>query len=176
MLKNHNRDKILEQFFIDPVREGGFQLREISRETDIAPPSAKKYLLELEKAGIITKKRIHNYPVYFANRDNEYYRFLKRIATVKGIHETGLLQYLHEKLLPDAIMLFGSAARGEDTKESDIDIFLQCKEKELDLAAFEHHLHRKINTFFAKDFNKLSPELKNNIINGIILKGYLKVF
>ena len=41
---------------------------------------------------------------------------------------------------------------------------------------FEKKLNRKINIFFSDNFNKLSKELRNNIINGIILKGYLKVF
>jgi hypothetical protein len=33
-----------------------------------------------------------------------------------------------------------------------------------------------VSLFFEEHFNELSKELRNNILNGIILKGYLKVF
>lgn len=65
---------------------------------------------------------------------------------------------------------------GEDLKESDIDLFLLCKEKKLDLSKYEKQLKRKVNLFFKDNFGDLSKELKNNILNGVILKGYLKVF
>jgi predicted nucleotidyltransferase len=179
MLQKTNRDKILRLFFEDPVPKGiGFQLREISRKCKIAPTSVKRYLNDLEKEKLIVKKkhRIHNYPVYYANRDSEYFKFLKKIDTMQNIKEIGLLQYLEAVCMPDTIILFGSASKGEDLMDSDIDIFLLCKEKKLSLEKYEKALKRKINVFFEKNFEKLSDELKNNIINGIILSGYLKVF
>lgn len=57
-----------------------------------------------------------------------------------------------------------------------MDLFVISKEEKLDLNKFEKKLNKEINIFFSEDFDKLSKELKNNIINGIILKGYLKVF
>ena len=95
---------------------------------------------------------------------------------MRSIKETGLLDYLYEKCMPDAIILFGSVSKGEDVEESDIDIFMQCKETNLKLDVFERALSRKIQIHFADDFNKLSKELRNNIMNGIVLKGYLEVF
>lgn len=163
----------------DPLPKGiGFQLREISRRINLAPTSVKNYLNELEKEGLIKKDthRIHNYPVYSANRDNENFRFLKRLDTIMLIKEYGLLDYLENSCMPDVIILFGSASKGEDLKDSDLDIFVLCKEKKLDLKKYQNKLSRKINIFFSDDFNKLSKELRNNLINGTILKGYLKVF
>jgi len=78
--------------------------------------------------------------------------------------------------MPDVIILFGSASRGEDLKQSDVDLYLQCKEKSLELKKYEKILGRIIKIFFEEDFNKLSKEFRNNIINGVILKGYLRVF
>jgi len=37
-------------------------------------------------------------------------------------------------------------------------------------------LDTTISLLFSEDFGELSNELKNNILNGVILKGYLKVF
>ena len=178
MLKKDNIIKVLEVFFDNPLTEGiGFQLREISREIKLAPKSVKLYLQELERVNLIVKRkhRLHNYPVYYANRDNNYFKFLKKLNMMRRIKESGLLDYLADKCMPDAIVLFGSASRGEDIKDSDIDLFLQCKEKEMDLTKFEKQLKRKINLFFEENFNKLSGELKQNIINGDKLKGFLKV-
>ena len=103
-------------------------------------------------------------------------QFLKKINTLKEIKESSLLDYLNDNLMPNLIILFGSASKGEDLEDSDIDLFIECSDKKLDLSKFETKLHRKINLFLSKDFNKLSKELKNNLINGIILKGYLKVY
>lgn len=179
MLQKDNRYRILKLFFEDPFpKDIGFQLREISRKVKLAPTSVKRYLNELEKEKLIIKKkhRIHGYPVYYANRENEYFKFLKKIDIIQSIKESNLLDYLEDTCMPDAIILFGSASKGEDVKDSDIDLFLLCNEKKLTLDRYEKELKRKINIFFENDFNKLSKELKNNIINGIILSGYLKVF
>ncbi len=177
MLTKDNRYKVLKIFFDDPLAKD-FQLREISRKISLAPKSVKKYLDELEKESLIVRgeHRIHGYPVYYANRDNKYFKFLKRLDIIKEIEESGLLDYLNKNCMPDIIVLFGSATKGEDVKGSDIDLFLQCKEKKLNLKSFEDMLNRGINIFYNNNFNKLSKELKNNILNGMILKGYLKVF
>lgn len=179
MLQKDNRYKILRIFFDDPSPKGiGFQLREISRKVAVAPPSVKKYLNELEKERLVIKikHRIHGYPVYYANRDDEEFKFLKRIDIVMKIKESGLIDHLSENCMPDVIILFGSASKGENLKESDIDLFVLSDKEKIDLSQFEKKLNRKINIFFSNSFNKLSKELRNNIINGAILKGYLKVF
>lgn len=125
---------------------------------------------------LVGKHRIHGFPVYYANRESEDFTFLKRMDTIMAVKDSGLLEYLTEKCMPDAIVLFGSSAHGEDVTESDIDLFAIANEVTLDVRTFEKKLKRKISLFFSSDFNKLSSELKNNIINGIILKGYLGVF
>ena len=179
MLQKDNRHWVLSIFFEDPLPKGvGFQLREISRKVRIAPASVKTYLRDLINEDLVIKEkhRIYGYPVYYANRDNEYFKFLKKLDTVINIKESGLLDYLSNECMPDVIILFGSAAMGEDLKESDLDLFLQSKKTKLNLDKYEKMLKRRINPFFSNNFNLLSNELKNNILNGIILKGYLKVF
>jgi predicted nucleotidyltransferase len=178
MLKKDNIHKVLELFFDNPLTEGiGFQLREISRAIKLAPKSVKIYLEELEIENLIIKKqhRIHKYPVYYANRDNDYFKFMKKLDIVQRIKECMLLDYLNDKCMPDVIMLFGSASNGEDIQESDIDLYIQSDKKKLNLKKYEKTLNRTINLFFEKNFNKLSNELKSNIINGIKLSGYLVV-
>lgn len=176
MLQEYNRWKILQVFFDNP--EANFQLREIGREARIAATSAKLHLKALSKQGLVSIKprTARKYPLYFANRENGRFRLLKKINTIAMVSYSGLLDCLADNCMPDAIVLFGSSAKGEDTKDSDLDLFLLCGEKKLDLKGFEKALGRKISIFYSEDFGRLSNEFKNNIINGIVLKGYLKVF
>ena len=178
MFKNYSKYRVLELFFKDPLPEGGFQLREISRKINLAPKSVKIYLKQLEKEKLITKRlhRLHKYPLYYANRDNEYFKLLKVQDIVRKVYDSGLLDYLDNTCQPDVIILYGSASIGEDIRESDIDIYLRCNDKELDLYKYEQKLSRKIHLFFRKDFKKSSKEFMNNLINGIILKGYLNLY
>ncbi|MBD3204370.1 hypothetical protein GF327_08825 [Candidatus Woesearchaeota archaeon] len=178
MLQNYNKYRVLQVFFDNPLPEGtGFQLREISRKISLAPTSVKNYLEKLEKEKLIIEKshRIHDYPVYIANRDNEYFKFLKKIDIQLRIYQSDLINYIDEECMPEVVVLFGSASRGEDTKKSDIDLFVQSKSIDLELEKYEDCIKRKINILYNNSFKELSKELKNNIVNGIILKGYLKI-
>jgi predicted nucleotidyltransferase len=179
MWENYNKYKVMKVFFDNPLPKGiGYQLREISRKIKLAPKSVSIYLRELEKEGLILKgkHRFLNYPIYYANRDSEMFKLYKKLDMITSIKETGLLDYLYDNLMPEVIILFGSASKGEDTAESDVDLFVQGKETKLELKKFESLLNRRISIFFSKDFKSLSRELKSNILNGVILKGYLKVF
>ena len=179
MLKKDNRYKILEIFLDDPNTKEGFQLREISRKVKIAPLSVKKYLEELGSGSnnlIIKSKNKNNYPIYWPNRDSSYFKFIKKLDLLKKIYESGLMDIISDECSPKAIILFGSGSLGEDTINSDIDLFVQSNNIKLNMTKYESLIKRKINILFADNFNKLSIELKNNIINGITIKGYLKVF
>ena len=184
MLQNYNTWRVLKVFFDNPNPKGaGFQLREISRKANLAPTSVKKYLDEMSKNNrygypLIQKSshRIYGYPVYVANRASELFRLFKKIDMIISIEQSELLDYLSEKCMPDVIILFGSASRGEDLIDSDVDIYLQCKEVPLELKKYEKIIKREIRILFEEKFDNLSDELRNNIINGVILKGYLKVF
>ena len=71
--------------------------------------------------------------------------------------------------------MFGSCAKAAFTEKSDIDIFVEAKGSKLDIGLYEKKLNRKINLLFESNINNLSKELKNNIINGIILYGFVKI-
>ena len=153
---------------------------EISRNTGIAHTSTKKNLKVLVKQGIITvehqKKGVRNFPTYRANLPNKTYKTYKSISNLQFFNDSGLVEYIEERLAPRSIVLFGSYSRGEDTETSDVDLFVECKMEAIDLAAFEKKLKRKIQLHFSDHFASYPKELKNNIINGIVLSGYLEGF
>jgi predicted nucleotidyltransferase len=90
------------------------------------------------------------------------------------LQNSGLIYLLEKELMPKSIVLFGSYFRGEDVEDSDIDLFVESKRREMDLGKFENILKRKIQLHFSEKFKDYPPELKNSIINGIVLEGYLK--
>jgi len=174
MVRKNSTYLVLQEFFNFPRKN--FQMREISRRTRISHPSVLAHLKNLVDEALVIKEKKEIYYSYKANRESEIFELYKKTALLNKIKEIGLLDYIYDKCMPDAIILFGSASKGEDTEESDIDIFVQTKEKKLNLDKYEGILNRKIMLFFKENFSKLPDELKNNILNGIILKGYIKVF
>lgn len=173
MLQNYNTYRILQLFFDQPTKL--FQLREISRLAKIGLPSAINHVKKLEKYGFVKKEKKSVYESYVANKEDDKFKLYKKIDMAIRLSESGLVEYLISNLTPNAIVLFGSASRGEDIETSDVDIFVQAKEEKLELKKFERVVKRKINVYFESDVKNLSKELLNNIINGIKLHGYLKV-
>jgi DNA-binding transcriptional ArsR family regulator len=172
MQEKSTKEKILQEFFDFPRKD--FQMREISRRTKISQPSISNHLKKLVKENLILKEKKSLYPTYRANRENELFKLLKKSHFLVRIK--ALVENIYDNCLPDTIILYGSCSKGEDIEESDIDLFVLSPEKKLDLKKYEKALNRDISIFFAESFIKLNSELKNNLINGIVLKGYLKVF
>ena len=174
MLQKNNRYHLLKVFLDEPLES--FRLRELSRLSRISPPSVINYLKEFEKQDLIKKYEKRGIPFYQAIRDNEKFIFCKKLSILFELHESSLVDFLWEKLSPEAIILYGGYAKGESIETSDVDIFVIGKERKINLEEFEKKLNKKIHLMFESDIKKISKELKNNLINGIVLKGYFKVF
>jgi len=180
MLQNNNSSKVLKYFFEEPNKK--FQLRELSRITKLSTTAVKLALLELLKQKLILKITEKKYQFYEANKEDANYKLLKKFYNIRLLKESGFIDFLDKEFnYPEAVVLFGSASRGEDVENSDFDIFvLSLNKKELNLEHFEKKLNKSIKIFLMNrnDFElakKKNPELINNIINGIIIKGYLEV-
>ena len=165
------QDIILNLFYENPTKE--FHIREIARILKLSKTNIGYHINKLLKTNIIiTKKGV--FKSYIANEDSKEYRYSKLLHGLKRIYDCGIIQYL-EKINPRCIVLFGSFAKAEYDINSDVDLFVQAPEQKLDLAKYEKKLKHKINVFFEPNINKLSPELLNNIINGIKLSGHIKL-
>jgi predicted nucleotidyltransferase len=165
-------------FFDNPTEE--LYLMDISRRLGLAHTSVLANLLSLIKEGVITKKTLsrgsRRFPVYSANMNDKRYKKHKKLYNLLNIMESGLVESVEQVVMPKSIVLFGSYSRGEDTEESDIDLFVESLEKKIDLPKFEKILNRKIQLHFNRDFSSYPVELKNNILNGIVLQGFIEAF
>lgn len=165
--------KVFEIFVDEPLRI--HYVKEISKKINLAPTSVKKHIIDLENGEMVIKKKGDIFSGYVSNRDNSNFLFYKKMFNLMKLKESKLIDYLVENLYPKTIVLYGSYARGEDIEESDIDLLIISKnDKSLDLDKFEKILKRKIHVINETNLRKLNENLQLEIINGIILYGYLK--
>ncbi|MFH0906225.1 MAG: nucleotidyltransferase domain-containing protein [archaeon] len=173
------KEQILELFFKNTEKE--YYVREIARILKKAPTTISKYLKELEKEGLLIAESKFNHLIFRSSKNNKF-REIKAQYNLNFLNNSGFIDYLTKEFNePNAIILFGSFAKGEDIETSDIDLFVQSPlKKQIKLEEFEKKLKREIQIFIynKEETNKLkrnNSELFNNIINGKIIYGNLEL-
>ncbi|MFH1590291.1 MAG: nucleotidyltransferase domain-containing protein [archaeon] len=176
MIQKSSLHKTMALFLRNPTTT--MYLAGISRSIGLAHTSVKHNLNILKKEGIIEeleeKKGSRAFPTYRAATGSDQYRLYKKAENYLSLLESGLVEHIEKEAMPDCIVLFGSFQRGEDVEGSDIDLYVQAKASEIKTQAHERILDRKIELHFAEDFRSLPEELRSNIINGIVLHGFLE--
>jgi len=176
MLQKSSIQKTISVFFKAPTKE--HYLIGISRKIGIAHTSVKNNLKTLFKQGLISetieKKGTRKFPIYKANIDNKKFKKNKQIYNYTSFINSGIIEFLEKKLMPNCIVLFGSFQRGEDIEDSDIDVYVECKKQDIDLSRFQKIFQKNIQIHFKQKFTSYPNELKNNIINGVVLQGFLE--
>lgn len=169
-----NKEKIMNLFFINPMSK--FHVRELSRMTKFDTKTVMNYLKNFVIDGMIVRRKMKNkYPYYEANRLSKVYRYEKSNFVIKKIVKSKLIEYLEKKLCPEVIVLFGSIQKGTYHKKSDVDLFIKSKHKRIDFSKYERKIGYKITPLFEENLKKLSKGLLQNIYNGYVLSGSLKV-
>ncbi|MBI2207874.1 nucleotidyltransferase domain-containing protein [Candidatus Woesearchaeota archaeon] len=152
--------------------------RGIARMLKVSPTAVAKSLPLLEKEGLVNvqKSKGMNLISVSFNRDNIKAMELKRAENLKLVYESFLLEFLEEKFPGCAIILFGSYSRGEDTVKSDIDLaIIGSKEKEVSLTKFDKMLERIVFLHFYLSLKDIKKELRENLLNGIVLAGGIEL-
>ena len=179
MIQNNNIYRVFKVFLDESLN--GFGLREISRKINLGLPSVSKYVRELVGEGLVIERNIHGQKLWFANREGEIFKKHRMADNIISLEKSGLFELLEEKYDYPTIVLFGSYANGENTEKSDIDLCIISEEEgEINLEKFEKIFKREIHVFLFnkkkfKDLRIKNQEIFNNIINGIILRGFLKI-
>jgi len=173
MLTKDNNYKVMKLFFDNPEKK--FHIRQISRLVGLSPPGILKIVKKLKKEGLLATEKKGMIEEVSAPRTDKFF-YLKLCYNLSILNESGLIKFLEDKYEePETIVVFGSYARGEDTSKSDIDIAIVTgMELSLDLKKFEKQINRKINIYEVK-IKECKKEFINNLANGIVLHGFLKV-
>lgn len=171
MLFLNNKYRVLELLFDQPTKE--LNVRHISRLAKVSTTTVTNALKELQKRNIIKKRRAGNALFVSADRESNHFIRLKRLYNIQKIYDSGIVDYLvKEYEEPDAIVLFGSFSRGDDTEKSDIDITVVGSRKTANVERFERILGRKIS-IHELSLRQIEKEFFLNLANGFVLYGAL---
>ncbi len=167
-------DRLLEFFLIHPTAE--VHLRELSRRLKISFPWVRKLVKILASQGLLLSRRERGLVIVQADRERQNYKAAKRSYNLLSLYKSGLVQMLVDAYgHPDAIIVFGSYAHGDDTETSDVDIAIITRRKAVsDLAPFEKRLHRTIRIQELGKGN-ISHDFLTTLANGIVVAGYLEL-
>ena len=119
-------------------------------------------------------------PYFLAQHESPEFRLEKRIYGFQILQQSGLFTHLFSMKNLKTAILFGSFARGDWGKSSDVDLFLYGDDKLFEKNVFEKKLKRPLQIFSfqqAKEAKKqLEPTLLENIAKGFNIKGSLEPF
>jgi len=119
-----NSQKIIEYLIKKPGYK--FLSKEIQVATRISKAGANFALLDLVKTGLIKREKKGNIYLYTIDDEHPVIKQLKVLQNV--INLTPLITKMKHKT--NKIILFGSTSRGENTEESDIDLFVVTNQVE----------------------------------------------
>jgi len=174
------RQRIMEFLFRYPDKE--FSLSDLAKLASVRKSNIGAILKELENIGFIEISKLANLWRIKANQQSLVYIRSKIVYNLNFAYQSGLVDFLIDYFKnPKSIVLFGSFRKGEDMSNSDIDVAIETEEaKEYEiiglsgLADFEKRIGRKIQIHLFNMKNADSNVL-NNILNGIVLWGFLEV-
>ena len=174
-------EKIMELFYND--KNIALHLREISRQTKLHGPSVTNFLNILEKNKILKSKKDGNLKKYSINKSNFTYLIfeifdIEKFEKLPSIRKNAIKVYLDN--LPEKpifTILFGSTAKENFKKDSDIDILI-ITNKKISVEKSEKEVNQltsmSISTFQIT-YEKFLTELKikeDNVIQSAITSGY----
>ena|SRR3989344_3537000 len=111
--------------------------RELIEKAGVSKATVIKWLDSLEKEGFITKKRIGSASIVNLNNED---------VLITGLKKIKILLELRGIKKPDSseVYVYGSCARGDYSKDSDVDLLVIGKAKRAELIRHIESLSRKI--------------------------------
>ena len=135
LLGNKELMKIIDFFISNPNQE--FSQTETRKEIKISKTTLIKWITELKKLNFIILRKIGPSNLYKLNKDNSV---VKQIKVLKTLFQLEPLKQINAE-----IYVYGSAARGEDIKDSDIDLLIIGRLNRKDVIEEIDKLSKKIN-------------------------------
>jgi len=175
--------KVLSWFFSFPNIE--MSLNELSSDLEISKTTAKKIVEILAGEGFLIKKIYGKTWRITCNKDHPY-NYTRKIAFNLEMVYEAYLKGLKEAILKNvgslgSVILFGSYRKGDDTEKSDIDIAVEVFNNQdieiIELGIISQFGYRKdipVNLYIFSR-NKVDLNLFSNIVNGIVIEGFLEV-
>ena len=159
-----------------PLKELHFE--EVAREAMVTRAVANKWLKKYAQEGLIKHvRRDGTFPCFTVGSNNPFYYSVKRVYALEQFHKSGLLSRLLSLNNARTVIIFGSMARGDWYKDSDIDIFIYGDVGDFDKTIYELKLGKSIELHIfdtEKDIQDVKTGLIKNVINGYLVKGQIQ--
>ncbi len=159
-----NMFNLLKPFFEDNYLE--ISVREYAKLIKSSPPKASKELKNFENEGILKREEKGIYHYYTINSNSYLFKEFSKLYWYKILYN--VTEKLHEDILFNNIILFGSLAKSENTKDSDVDLYLDISRREVDLNEIEKKLKRTVELHFKSELKNIN--LKRNIEKGVVIR------
>jgi len=169
--------RILAVFLKEPYRE--FYLREVASHTKVSVSTVKAYLDSLVSDEFLLRSKRANLALFKANIENPAFKYFKIAYFLR--HLRPLIRHLKRKYEKSSIILYGSCARGEDDKDSDIDLLIIGRADKIELTDFEKKFNRTITllVYGYQDWEEKARQDKafyeSTITDGLVVQGNLPV-
>lgn len=166
ILATTNAQKVLNFLIKKPIKN--FLESEIQKATKISKSGVNYALRDLVSTDFLTRTRRGKVYFYSLSHNNLFVKQLKIIETLFRIK--GVLKKLQQ--LSSKIILFGSSSRGEDMPDSDIDLLIISRNKELILKCLENHKNkRKIQSIICSNVDFIEKKNKDPVFYEQVNKG-----
>ncbi len=172
MLFPKTRRKILALFFLHPDRQ--FYFREIAAHIGTTQGQVLRELRAMHEVGLITMKPLGRHKFYQVNRECPIYDELSSIVRktfgIADIIRDTLAAFVDQIRLA---FIYGSAARGRETGESDVDLMvvgpITLRKLSVALDPVEKELGREINpTLYTPEQFERGLTEKNHFIRSVL--------
>lgn len=166
-----NCEKII--LFLGNYPEKNFFSKEIAEKLSISLGGTHNALKYLAKEKIVEQEQKGNMKFYCINEENSLVKQSKITAVIKEL--SVLIEKIKDGCI--SIILFGSASRGEQTINSDIDLFVLTHDPELIKSKIVKNKSKsKINPIIKtpnqwSELEVKEPEFYNEVKQGIKLFG-----
>jgi len=164
-----NQQKVLDFLIQYPGNE--FLEKEIQKATKISKSGVNFALRDLVKTGLINKQKRGKISFYSITFDHPIVKQLKVLKTLLNLEP--LMKKI--KKLSKKIILYGSCSRGENTSESDVDLFIVTNNYNLISEAMKKDkLNERIKLIMRSpleyvEMEKTDPTFYKEVELGIIL-------
>lgn len=155
-----------------------YYLREAARLLNMSPMTVKRSLDFLLNNKLIVKEVSKNRILYSANMQNPAFKHIKISRSLSMLLQKDVVEFIKKKVPGvNAVILYGSYAKGEETRDSDMDMLV--------IAPAKKDISGEISKIMGKDVNvsffspaEWSRQARTNrafyldvITEGIILYG-----
>ncbi len=167
---------VLEYFLWDGHR---IHIKGLARKLKLSPRTAQIYLQMYEHEGILTSEKVGNLVLYGLSSSNYLTIELKRLYALFRMNAY-IREFISSNKNLGSLILYGSVAKGEYDKKSDIDLLAVSQTRNIELKSMkdmEIALNRevKVEVLSAGELRRLADRKDNFYLsiakNNIVLYG-----